>query len=252
MLSIVIVAKNEADKIRECLESVRWADEIVVLDSGSTDGTVKICREYTDKVFETDWPGYGPQQNRALEKATGDWILSIDADERVPPELRSEIEQAVKSERYKGYQIPRSSHFCGKQIRHSGWWPDYTPRLLRRGSGQFSNTLIHGRLEIQGPVGYLKNPLIHYSFDNFEDVLNKMNWFSTDGAKMHLESGKSSSLLKAVGRGLWTFFRTYVLRAGFLDGRHGFMLAVSNAEGTYYKYIKLIDLHRTRSRTKKK
>ncbi|MCH6581255.1 MAG: glycosyltransferase, partial [Nitrospinae bacterium] len=135
------------------------------------------------KVFETDWPGYGPQKNRALEKATGDWILSIDADERVPPELRSEIEQAVKSERYKGYQIPRSSYYCGQRIRHSGWWPDYTPRLLRQGSGKFSNSLVHERLEIQGPVGYLRNPMIHYSFDDFEDVLNKMNWFSTQGAK---------------------------------------------------------------------
>jgi len=133
MLSIVIVAKNEADKIRECLESVQWADEIVVLDSGSTDGTVKICREYTDKVFETDWPGYGPQKNRALEKATGDWILSIDADERVPPELRSEIEQAVKSERYKGYQIPRSSYYCGPPFRLvAGLYPPVTPAGQRK------------------------------------------------------------------------------------------------------------------------
>lgn len=250
MLSIVIVAKNEADKIRECLESVQWADEIVVLDSGSTDGTVKICREYTDKVFETDWPGYGPQKNRALEKATGDWILSIDADERVPPELRSEIEQAVKSERYQGYQIPRSSYYCGQRIRHSGWWPDYTPRLLRQGSGKFSNSLVHERLEIQGPVGYLRNPMIHYSFDDFEDVLNKMNWFSTQNAKMLLESGKSSSLLKAVVRGLFVFIKTYILRAGFLDGRRGFMLAVSNAEGTYYKYLKLLLLREKQSQKK--
>lgn len=250
MLSVVIVAKNEAKKIRECLESVQWADEIVVFDSGSTDGTVDICREYTDEVFETDWPGMGPQKNRALEKATGDWVLSIDADERVPSELRQEIEQAMTSKQYQVYEIPRSSYYCGQRIHHSGWWPDYTPRLFRRGIGQFENSLGHGRLETQVPVGYLRNPMIHCSFDNCEDVLNKVNWFSTQGAKTLLEAGKSSSLLKAVGRGFWAFIRTYILRAGFLDGRRGFMLAVSNAEGTYYKYVKLILLQEAQSQKK--
>jgi len=252
MLSVVIITKNEADNIRDCLNSVAWADEIVILDSGSTDGTVGICREYTDKVFETDWPGFGPQKNRGIERATGDWILSVDADERVSPELRLEIEQALKVEQYNGYEIPRLSYFCGKQIRHSGWWPDYIVRLFRRGSGKFNEVLVHEKVEVMGPVGRLRNPLIHYSFQSFEEVLQKMNYYSTCNAAMLFEAGRKSSLLEAAGRGLWTFFRTYVLRAGFLDGRHGFMLAVSNAEGTYYKYIKLIDLHRTRSRTKKK
>ena len=252
MLSVVIITKNEADNIRDCLNSVAWADEIVILDSGSTDGTVAICREYTDKVFETDWPGFGPQKNRGIERATGDWILSVDADERVSPELRLEIEQALKVEQYNGYEIPRSSHFCGKQIRHSGWWPDYIVRLFRRGSGKFNEVLVHERVEVDGPIGRLRNPLIHYSFQSFEEVLQKMNHYSTCNAAMLFAAGRKSSLLEAAGRGLWTFFRTYVLRAGFLDGRHGFMLAVSNAEGTYYKYIKLIDLHRIRSRTEKK
>jgi glycosyltransferase involved in cell wall biosynthesis len=250
MLSVVIIAKNEIDKIRECLESVQWANEIVVLDSGSTDGTVKICREFTDKVFETDWPGMGPQKNRALEKATGDWVLSIDADERVPSELRREIELAMASGQYQAYEIPRLSYYCGQRIRHSGWWPDYTPRLFRRGVGQFGKDLAHDGLKTQVPVGYLRSPIIHYSFDNFEDVLNKMNWFSTQGAKTLLEAGKSSSLLKAVGRGIWAFIRTYIFRAGFLDGRKGFMLAISNAEGTYYKYVKLTFLRETQSSKK--
>jgi glycosyltransferase involved in cell wall biosynthesis len=250
MLSAIIIAKNEFDKIRECLESVQWADEIVVLDSGSTDGTVDICRAYTDKVFETDWPGMGPQRSRALEKATGDWVLSIDADERISPELRQEIEQAMTSGQYQAYNIPRSSYYCGQRICHSGWWPDYTPRLFRRDVGQFSNDLAHDGLKTHVQEGYLQNPIIHYSFDNFEHVVNKINWFSTEGAKTLLESGKSSSLLKAVGRGFWTFIRTYIFRAGFLDGRHGFMLAVSNAETTYYKYVKLIFLQEARSQKK--
>lgn len=252
MLSVVIITKNEADNIRDCLNSVAWADEIVILDSGSTDGTVGICREYTDKVFETDWPGFGPQKNRGIERATGDWILSVDADERVSPELRLEIEQALKVEQYNGYEIPRLSHFCGKQIRHSGWWPDYIVRLFRRGSGKFNEVLVHEKVEVMGSVGRFRNPLIHYSFQSFEEVLQKMNHYSTCNAAMLFEAGRKSSLLEAAGRGLWTFFRTYVLRAGFLDGRHGFMLAVSNAEGTYYKYIKLIDFQRTRSRTETK
>jgi glycosyltransferase involved in cell wall biosynthesis len=250
MLSVIIVVKNEFDQIRECLESIQWADEIVVLDSGSMDRTVAICREFTDKVFETDWPGMGPQKTRALEKATGDWVFSIDADERVSPELRQEIEQAMTSDQYQAYKIPRSSYYCGQRIRHSGWWPDYTPRLFQRGAAQFGNDIAHDGLEAQVPVGYLRNPIIHYSFDNFEEVLDKVNWFSTRGATTLLATGKSSSLLKAIGRGLWAFIKTYIFRAGFLDGSHGFMLAVSNAEGTYYKYVKLILLQETQSQKK--
>ena len=250
MLSVIIITKNEAEQIRECLESVRWADEMVILDSGSTDGTVGICLEFTDNVFETDWPGFGPQKNRALEKATGDWVLSIDADERIFPELRQEIEQALTSKQFQGYEIPRSSYYCGRQIRHSGWWPDYIVRLFRRDSARFSDSLVHEHVEVQGAVGRLRTPLIHYSFGNFEEVLDKMNRYSTYNAEMLLQAGKTSGLLEAVGRGLWTFLKTWVFRAGFLDGRHGFMLAVSNAEGTYYKYVKLILLQETRSSKK--
>ena len=247
MLSVIIITKNEAGQIRECLESIQWADEIVILDSGSTDGTVDICREYTDKVFETDWPGFGPQKNRALEKAAGDWVLSVDADERVSLELRLEIEQALTSEQYQGYEIPRSSYYCGRRIRHSGWWPDYIVRLFRRDSARFSDSLVHEHVEVQGAAGRLRTPLIHYSFGSFEEVLDKVNRYSTYNAEMLLQAGKSSGVLKAAWRGLWTFIKTYIFRAGFLDGRHGFMLAVSNAEGTYYKYVKLILLRETQS-----
>ena len=247
MLSVIIITKNEAEQIRECLESVRWADEMVILDSGSTDGTMDICREFTDNVFETDWPGFGPQKNRALEKATGDWVLSIDADERISPKLRQEIEQAMTSKQYQGYEIPRSSFYCGRWIRHSGWWPDYIVRLFRGDSARFSDSLVHEHVEVQGAVGRLRNPLIHYSFGNFEEVLDKVNRYSTYNAEMLLQAGKSTSILKAAWRGFWTFIKTYIFRAGFLDGRHGFMLAVSNAEGTYYKYVKLLLLQETRS-----
>lgn len=251
MISVIIITKNEEKHIRECLKSVQWADEIVVLDSGSTDGTVEICREFTDQVFKTDWPGFGPQKNRALAKTTGDWILSVDADERISPELRVEIEQAVKSEEFNGYEIPRASYFCGQRIHHSGWWPDHIIRLFRRDSGKFSDTLVHEVVNMQGSVGRLRTPIIHYSYDDMEEVLDKVNRYSTYNAEMLLQAGKKSGLLKAVGRGLWAFMKTYFLRAGFLDGKRGFMIAVSNAEGTYYKYIKLTLLLGSNSRINK-
>ncbi|MCF8723495.1 glycosyltransferase involved in cell wall biosynthesis [Nitrospina gracilis] len=250
MLSVILITKNEAVRIRQCLESVKWADEIVVLDSGSTDGTPDICREYTSEVHDVDWPGFGLQKNRALDMATGDWVLSVDADEVVTDALRDEIERTLRKPKYNGYRIPRSSHYVGRCIRHSGWTPDYVVRLMKKGSGAFTNSLVHEKLEIAGKVGRLKNPLIHYSFDTFEDVLDKMNRYSTYNAQMLYEQDRSSSLLEAVARGMWAFFRTYFLKRGFLDGRQGFQLAVSNAEGTYYKYVKLMELHRKKKSEK--
>ncbi|MGP0628408.1 glycosyltransferase family 2 protein [Nitrospina sp. 32_T5] len=246
MLSVILITKNEAVRIRQCLESVKWADEIVVLDSGSTDGTPDICREYTDQVHDVDWPGFGPQKNRALDMATGDWVLSVDADEVVTDALRDEIERTLRNPKYNGYKIPRSSHYVGRRIRHSGWTPDYVVRLMKKGSGAFTNSLVHEKLEIAGKVGRFKNPLIHYSFDTFEDVLDKMNRYSTYNAQMLYEQDRNSSLVEAVARGMWAFFRAYILKRGFLDGRQGFQLAVSNAEGTYYKYVKLMELYRNK------
>jgi len=240
-LSVILITKNEAASIRACLESVSFADEIVVLDSGSTDGTATLCREFTDRVYETDWPGFGPQKNRALDRSTGDWILSIDADERVTPALRAEIEAAVAVPGDNtAFRIPRFSRYCGKYIRWSGWRPDYVLRLFQREKGRFTNDLVHERVVTDGPVGTLKESLLHESFENLEDVLDKVNVYSTYGAAMMHRRGQRAGLWTALGHGFWSFFSTYVLRAGFLDGREGFMLAVSNAEGTYYRYLKLM------------
>ncbi|MGZ5008247.1 MAG: glycosyltransferase family 2 protein, partial [Methylobacter sp.] len=153
MLSAVIITKNEAGHIARCLESISWADEIIVLDSGSEDDTVAICRRYTDKVYQTDWPGFGIQKQRAVDKAGGDWILSIDADEVVSPELRLEIENALRQERYNGYEIPRLSSYCGRQMRHGGWWPDHVLRLFRRDCGRFTDAVVHERIIVQGEIG---------------------------------------------------------------------------------------------------
>ena len=251
-LSVVVITKNEAGVIARCLESVAWADEIVVLDSASSDGTPDIARKWKAKVkATTDWPGFGPQKNRALDLATGDWILSLDADEWVTPELRAAIERAVAEPGDNvAFKMPRLSSYCGRFMRHSGWWPDHVARLFRRGQARFSDDLVHERLIVNGAIGTLNEPLLHEAIRDLDDALVKMNAYSAAGARMQLELGRKASLAGAVWHGAWTFFRTYVLRAGFLDGREGFMLAVSNAEGAYYRYLKLLLLSEKSSERK--
>jgi glycosyltransferase involved in cell wall biosynthesis len=240
-LSVILITRDEASNIAACLESVAWADEIVVVDSGSTDETPAICRRYTPNVTVTDWPGFGPQKNRALDRATGDWVLSIDADERVTPELRSEIEQALKAPDAEAYELPRLSSYLGQAMRHGGWWPDHVTRLFRRGSARFSEARVHETLEVNGSTGRLKQHLIHHPFRSLDQVIAKMDSYSTAAAAGMAERGRSAGLTSAVLHGFFAFLRTYVLRAGFLDGRLGFVLAVSNAEGAYYKYLKLAE-----------
>ncbi len=240
-LSVIIITKNEEANIRACLESVAWADEIVVVDSNSSDGTVDICKEFGAHVYAHDWPGFGAQKNRALGYATGDWILSIDADERVTPPLRAEIEAAVNEpHHHAAFRMPRLSSFCGRYMRHSGWYPDHVARLFRRGQAEFSDDMVHERLMVTGLTGTMRHHLIHDTFHDLESLLSKVNQYSTAGARMMDEKNKSASLTQAVVRALWAFFRTYVLRAGFLDGREGFMVSVSTAEVTYYRYAKLM------------
>ena len=241
-LSVIIITKNEEANIRACLESVAWADETIVVDAGSSDATVEICREFGAKVFVHDWPGFGMQKNRALSYATHEWVFSVDADERVTPELRAAIETVLRNHAGScaAYRISRLSSYCGRFMRHSGWFPDRIVRLFKRDAAHFSDDQVHERLLVEGKIGQLDGELLHYAFENIEEVLQKMNHYSTAGAQMMQACGRQASLTGAVLRGLWSFVRTYFLRAGFLDGREGFMLAVSNAEGTYYRYLKLM------------
>ncbi|MDO9206114.1 glycosyltransferase family 2 protein [Methylotenera sp.] len=251
MLSVIIITKNEAHAIEDCLRSVAWADEIIVVDSGSTDSTANICQQFGAKVTITDdWPGFGEQKNRALALTTQPWVLSIDADERVTPELQAEIKQAITNNTDASYRMPRSSSYCGQFIRHSGWSPDYITRLFRRGHGKFSDDLVHERLITEHPTLTLKSPLWHISYINLEEVLDKVNRYSTAGAAMSFTSSKSATLGKAIRHGLWAFIRTYFIRLGFLDGKMGFVLAVSNAETTYYRYLKLALLNQQNSSDK--
>jgi glycosyltransferase involved in cell wall biosynthesis len=238
-LSITIITKNEARNISECVRSAAFADEVVVVDCGSTDNTVALARAEGATVYEMDWAGDGPQKNRAIDRATGDWFFSLDADERISPKLAVEIRTALRRDDLDGYRVPRISMYAGRFMHHGGWRPDYTWRLARRGRARYTETQMHAHLQIQGRTGSLRESIIHYSFPDLESVVDKLNRYSSAGARDLAARGRKGSLGRAVSHGLWAFFRTYVLQRGFLDGRHGFMLAVSNAEGTYYRYLKL-------------
>lgn len=240
-LSVMIICKNEATHIQKCLESVKFADEIIVLDSGSTDETLSICRQYPTKIFESEWPGsFGVQKNRALSYTTREWILSIDADEHLSPELAQEIQQLVAHEQaYDGFYLPRLSSYCGRVIHYGSWRGDTVLRLFRRKNAAFSNDAVHEKVLLSGKIGLCRGKLLHDSFGDLNEVLNKMNHYSTLAANSRAARGERGSLPKAIGHGLWTFIRGYIFKLGFLDGAEGFMLAVSNAEGSYYRYVKL-------------
>ncbi len=238
--SVIIITLNAAETLAECLASVAWADEIIVLDAGSTDATLAICQAHQVRVQSADWQGFGVQKNRALALASGDWVLSLDADEQVSLALREALEQAMQNPAYTAWQMPRLSWFCGRFLRHGGWYPDYVTRLFRRDAAHFSADLVHERLLVaQGSVGTLTEPLLHYPFLHLEQVLDKVNQYSSAGAEMLHERGRRAGLWLAVGKGLWAFLRAYVWRLGLLDGAQGFVQAVSAAEGTYYRYLKL-------------
>lgn len=247
-LSFIIICKNEAINILDCINSASFADEIIVIDSGSDDGTIDLIKTTKAKLLITDWPGYGAQKNRALEAASGDWIFSLDADERVSAELAREIQEAIQKNQYNVFEVPRQSLFVSKFMRYSGWRPDFTKRLFKKEVARFSNHNVHEHLESSHKHGRLNESLIHYSYRDFETVLAKINSYSSAGALDAYNSDRKSSLKKAIGHGLWAFFRTYFIRAGFLDGREGLMLSIANAEVTYYRYIKLSYLNNKHKR----
>ncbi|WP_426148225.1 glycosyltransferase family 2 protein [Polaromonas sp. DSR2-3-2] len=239
-LSVIVITQNEARNIEACLRSVQFADQIVVLDSGSTDQTAELaCGLGAEVSFNSHWQGFGIQKNHALALANADWVLSIDADERLSAELQAEIQQVLANPVVDAYCFARLSSYCGQYIHHSGWYPDPVTRLFRRGAARFSDEIIHEKLVVKGRVGQLRGQLLHESFPDFETVLDKVDRYSSAGAQRLLSKGRSSSFPKALGHGLWAFFRTYFLQMGFLDGWMGLALAISNAEGTYYRYLKL-------------
>ncbi|MYN13849.1 glycosyltransferase [Pusillimonas sp. TS35] len=244
-LSVIIITKNEAANIGACLDSVAFADEIIVLDSGSTDGTREIAAARGARVsLSDDWPGFGIQKNRALDLATGEWVLSLDADERVPAELAAAIQAAMAAPAADAYKIARLSNFGGRWIRHSGWWPDYVVRLFRRGSARFKEVAVHESLLAQGSVAVLPGHFLHYPYADLESFIAKQNHYSSVAAQLLHEKGRTTSVSGAVGHAAWTFVRHYIVRRGFLDGREGFILAIMAGVGSYFRYTKLLFLNR--------
>lgn len=248
-LSVIVITKNEARHIGDCLDSVSFADEIIVVDSGSTDATREIAQAKGAKVHVTDdWPGFGPQKNRALDLATQEWVLSIDADERVTPELAEAIGRALANPSAQAYKIARLSNFCGRWIRHSGWWPDHVLRLFKRGSARFTDAAVHESVQASGAVAVLDGHFLHYPYADLESMIAKVNRYSTDAAAMMHARGKTTSVPGVLGHAFWTFVRIYIIRRGFLDGREGVILAVTAAAGSFFRYSKLWLLNRDKSR----
>ena len=246
-LSAIVITRNEEANIADCLASLSFANEIVVVDSGSTDRTVELARAAGARVVSTaDWPGFGAQKNIALAEASQRWVLSIDADERVTPALRDEVMAVVKGSAcaHDAWDMPRRSSFCGQYMNHSGWYPDRVTRLFLRDRARFSADLVHERVIVEGRTGHLRSDLLHTTYPDLETMLAKLDRYSTLAAQSMFERGQSSSPGAAVVRGAWAFLRTYLFRLGFLDGALGWVLAVSIAETTYYKYLKLWALGR--------
>jgi glycosyltransferase involved in cell wall biosynthesis len=237
-LSAIIITKDEAANIGACLDSLAFCDERIVVDSGSNDGTPTIAREKGARVSLHAWHGFGAQKNHALSLARGEWVLSIDADERVTPELAAAIQAAIAKPSHDGYEILRRSSFCGRMMRQSGWSRDYVLRLFRRGTARFSDDVVHERVIPAGPVRRIRAPLVHHPVMRLEDAIRRMDSYSTLGAEQLIASGRRVTFFSGLAHGWFAFIRTYVLRLGFLDGTAGFLLAVANAEGTYYRYMK--------------
>ncbi|KTC66007.1 lipopolysaccharide biosynthesis glycosyltransferase [Legionella adelaidensis] len=239
MLSVIIITKNEEGNIRRCLESVKWADEVIVLDSGSLDKTVAIAHEYTDKVYLTDWRGFGIQKQRALSFASGDWVLNLDADEAVDEKLKKEIQHAITSGAADAYRIPIRMYFYGKPLRYSSS-PTRHVRLFRKKGARYSDDIVHEKIMLPGgsKVSQLKNPLIHHSFRDLTHALYKINLYSSYTAKIRIQRGEKTNVVKIGFSTGWMFFRCFILQRGFLDGFNGLIFAGLNTLGTLFRGLK--------------
>ena len=239
-LSVYLIAFNEADKIEAALKSVAWADEIVVADSHSTDATAEIARRYTGRVIQVPFAGFGKLRNDVLDQLTGEWVFSLDADERCTAAAAEEIRRTIADpSAADAYLVPRRNFFLGRWIRHSGWYPDYRqPQLFRRGRLRYTEDAVHETYVLDGRLGRLQEPIAQVPFRDLAQVLHKMQRYSTLGVERLEQKGKAPSMAAALAHGLAAFVRHYVFRAGFLDGWAGFVIAFSNFEGTFYRYAK--------------
>ncbi len=240
-VSVIVITKNEEQNLRECLASVQWADELVVVDAGSDDRTVEIARKFTPHVHVRPWDGYGAAKNFALSCCTSDWILWIDADERVTESMRTEMAESLKSvsDDVAGFTMPRLANFLGRWIRHCGWYPGRVTRLFRKTAGRFSEERVHERLLLEGQTLPLKSDLLHFTDRDLAHYFEKYNRYTSLAAEELSERGARFGACMTILRTLWTFLRMYILRLGFLDGTAGLILSVSSASYVFTKYAKL-------------
>jgi len=243
-VSVAIITKNEESNLPDCLKSISFADDIVVVDSGSTDRTKEIAQSFGCKFFEEDWKGFGNQKQSAIDKCKNEWVLVLDADERIPPETAEEIIR-IAQRNYNdpaGFSFQRKNFFQDRWIRHMGWWPDPVTRLFRKSRGHMSQSLVHESLIIEGPVKVLTYCIDHYTESRLSRVLLKIDQYSTLGARQAYAEGKRSSTWGAGLRAVLTFLQSYFLRLGILDGAPGFTLSVTDAINKFFKYAKLNEL----------
>jgi len=240
MISVTIITKNEENNIARCISSVDWADEIIIIDSGSTDNTLSICNKLKCRVIQTEWKGFGNTKQIGVDACNNKWILSIDADEEVSTELRDNILSAIKQETYSAYKIRRTSYYLSKRIKHCGWDNDYPLRLFQKKHGHFNSETVHESVIIDNnSISSINAPLFHHPYPSLEHHLSKVNLYTTLGAKKYQKEGKKSSLNFALLSGLVKFIKMYILKKGFLDGKEGLILCSVSAYGAFIKYTKL-------------
>jgi glycosyltransferase involved in cell wall biosynthesis len=239
-ISATIICKDEAHNIEECLQSVSWCDEVVVVDSGSSDGTVDLAKKLTPKVIHHDWPGYVAQKNFALDQADGEWILSLDADERCTPELRAAIEKEIgNADGLAGFEIRRHVKYLGQWINHGGWYPDWKLRVVRKGRARWAGVDPHDKLLPDGPVRRIDADLHHFTYRDFSHQIRIINHFSDVVSSEYVKAGRRPSILQAIFHPPAKFFECYLWKLGFLDGFPGFVIAVGSAFYVFARYVKL-------------
>jgi glycosyltransferase involved in cell wall biosynthesis len=243
-LSAVIITHNEEANIEECLRSVAWADQIVVVDAMSSDSTCEIARRYTTCVFPKPWEGYVEARKHGLAKAEGEWVLALDADERITPELRAEIETQLKEPGSDGYMIPRKAYFLGRWIRHCGWYPGYVIRLVRKDRAWVTDKRVHEGMRVDGSVGTLTNPILHYTYPTVRTYFGRFNRYTSLAAEELFAEGRPARLTDILLRPPFQFLKMYFAKLGILDGLQGLVLCTFSSFYVFVKYVKLWELWR--------
>jgi glycosyltransferase involved in cell wall biosynthesis len=230
-LSVVIITKNEEKFISDAIKSALFADEVLILDSGSTDDTCKKAQDLGAKVYQEEWLGFGAQKNAAIEKAVNEWVFVLDSDERIPTELQNEILKTLEKPDFKGYYVARLNNYWGKYIKTCGLYPDYSLRLFNKNAGRFKEVAVHESVQLNSPTSCLNNHMVHLAYDSIDEFIEKQNRYST-------LSKKERNKIKALINPYWTFFKLFFIKKGFLDGWDGFIISKLYAQYTFWKYIK--------------